>query len=147
MTVSDIGLVAVAVTLVIQSYWDLRYKEIPIVVTLGSGIVGIILSVWGQRDWVDMLCGIIPGVVCLGIGKLTRQAVGYGDGFLLSAIGLYVSVGEVLSVVTTAIMISGVTALTCLALRKKKGTDQLPFVPFFLIAWVIFIIFKKGDVL
>lgn len=140
----DIEFVAIGMTLIIQSYWDLRYKEIPLLVTVISGAIGITLSILSHRTWMDMLYALIPGIACIGIGKITRQAIGYGDGFLLCAMGLYISCEEILGIGMMAITVSGIVALFCLALCKKKGKDQLPFVPFLLMGWILYLLVGKG---
>ena len=144
MTIMEIGYIVLGFTLMIQSYWDLRYKEIPIMVTAVSGVVGLLLSFIGKREWIDVLIAFIPGLCCLGIGRVTRQAIGYGDGFLLCGMAMYISCRDILSVSMMAVMMSGVVALVCIAFQKKKGKDQLPFVPFLAVAWIIYILVEKG---
>ena len=120
--------------LLIQSYWDLRYREIPLIATLLGGVVGFVLSIVQQREVMDLVWAMIPGIVCLLLGKVTRQAIGYGDGFLLCAMGMFVSCQEVLSIVMGACMLAGAVALALFAFQKKRGKDQIPFVPFLLVA-------------
>lgn len=133
--------------LVIQSYWDIRYKEIPIIVTIIGGIVGVICSIVQQRVPIELLCATIPGLVSLVLGKVTRQAIGYGDGFLLCAMGMYVSCEVLLSILMNACILAGVVALALLVFRRKRGKDQLPFVPFLLAASVFHYVIEKGGIL
>lgn len=133
--------------LVIQSYWDIRYKEIPIIVTIIGGIVGVICSIVQQRVPIELLCATIPGLVSLVLGKVTRQAIGYGDGFLLCAMGMYVSCEVLLSILMNACILAGVVALALLVFRRKRGKDQLPFVPFLLTASVFHYVIEKGGIL
>ena len=86
-----IGMGLMGITLGVQSYWDIRYKQIPILVTGLLGAVGIVLSVLRERPLTDLLMALTPGLVCLLIGKITEEAIGYGDGFLLCAMGAIVS--------------------------------------------------------
>ncbi len=144
MRLSDMGLAVFTIILIIQSYWDLRYKQVPFAVTLVAAGIGFLLSVIGQRDCLHVLCAFWPGVVCLGIGKVTEQAIGYGDGLLLLAMGLYISCEDILAVGMMAVMISGMVAIVCLIFRKRRGKDTLPFVPFILMAWIIYIVSEKG---
>lgn len=135
------------ITLLIQSYWDLRYKAIPLLVTASAGGMGLLLSLLSQREGADLLWALVPGVVCLGVGRLTRQAIGYGDGFLLCAMGMYVSCESLLSICMTACMVAGVVALGLLAFRRKRGKDQIPFVPFLLVAAIMQCLLEKGSIL
>ncbi|MBQ8626442.1 MAG: prepilin peptidase [Agathobacter sp.] len=133
--------------LLIQSYWDMRYKEIPIIVTIVGGMIGCIGSVVQQRVPIDVLCAMIPGIVCLILGKVTRQAIGYGDGFLLCAMGMYVSCEGLLAILMNACIFAGVVALALLVFRRKKGKDQIPFVPFLLAASIFQYVIEKGSIL
>lgn len=132
--------------LIIQSYWDIRYKEIPILVTIFGGFLGIICSVLRERAPGDLMEAVIPGLFCLLIGKITRQALGYGDGFLLCAMGMYVSCGTLLSILMTACIAAGIVALALLVFGKKHGKDQIPFVPFLLLASVLAILYGNGGI-
>lgn len=144
MTAWDIQLIGIGITLALQGYWDIRYQQIPAYVTLLSGGFGLLMSVYMGRAWVDILFGVLPGLVCLGIAKLTREAIGYGDGLLLCAMGLYIPYDEVLVIGMIACSLCGIWALMCFLSRRKSGKDTLPFVPFLLGAWIIYVFDQKG---
>lgn len=118
------------VVLGIQSYWDLRYYAIPNKVTIACAIAGIALSVAGDRGMTDFAAGILPGVVCLIMGKITKEAIGYGDGLLLCAMGTLIGWEELLSVLLHALMIAGMYSLVLITLGRRKKKDVLAFVPF-----------------
>ncbi len=133
--------------LLIQSYWDMRYKEIPVIVTIIGGIAGFIWSLLKQRIPIEILYALIPGMVCLALGKITGQAIGYGDGFLLCAMGMYVSCEVLLSIVMHACILAGAAALALLVFRRKRGKDQIPFVPFLLVSSVLYCVLEEGSIL
>lgn len=135
------------ITLAVQSYWDMRYREIPFVVTAGAGGLGLVLSIIDGRSWPEILCALVPGIICLGIGRITREAIGYGDGLLLCAMGLCVSCEKVLSIGMTAFLVAGVVALLLLAFCRKRGKDQIPFVPFLFVAAILQYLIEKGSLL
>ena len=130
--------------LVIQSVWDCRYRQIPISVTVLGGIVGLMFSMLEKRAPIDVFMGLLPGIVCLFVGWITREAVGYGDGFLLCAMGMYLSVEGIVVIIMGASFFAGIIGMILIIFRKKKGTDQLPFVPFLLVATVIYLISTGG---
>ena len=132
--------------LVIQSIWDCRYGRIPIAVTLMGGLAGLGLSILHQRSWVEIVTGVIPGLVCLLAGWATREAIGYGDGYLLCAMGMYLSWGDILGVFMIASFLAGVLGVILLILKKKRGTDSLPFVPFLLMGAIIYYMLGDGGV-
>ena len=119
--------------LIIQSIWDWRFRRIPLVVTLIGAGMGCMWSVMQQREWHSLLLGLIPGVVCLIIGKITREAIGYGDGFLLCAMGCYLPIARVMEILLSATFLAGIVGLYLMAVRKKHRREEMPFVPFLLL--------------
>ena len=130
--------------LVIQSVWDCRCRQIPIAVTLAGGGIGLMGSILYNRGFVDICLGLLPGLICLFIGWITREAVGYGDGFLLCAMGMYLSFEKIVAIVTMASVFAAVIGLILVVCGKKSGKDQLPFVPFLLVSTVMYLISKGG---
>ena len=128
--------------LVIQSVWDCRYRQIPIIVTVMGGGIGLFLSIIEKRGLVDLCMGLLPGILCLGLGWITREAIGYGDGFLLCAMGMHLSFEDMIAITMMASFFAGIVGVLLIIFRKKKGKDQLPFVPFLLMATVMYLIFK-----
>ena len=126
--------------LIIQSLWDCRFRQIPIGVTILGGIVGLLWSVWQGREWGSVFMAILPGVIALGIGWITREAIGYGDGFLLCAMGAYLPMDRVIGILMLACLLAGGVGLFLIISGRKKGKDTLPFVPFLLVATVIEVI-------
>lgn len=130
--------------LIIQSIWDIRYREIPIMVTLVGGVAGLLMSVVRQREWIQICMALLPGMLCLFTGWLTREAIGYGDGFLLCAMGMYLSWDAVVSVGLMASFMAGMVALGLLTFGKRSGKERLPFVPFLFLACVVNMCIEGG---
>ena len=130
--------------LCVQTYWDIRYKAIPIVVTIVGGAIGLILSILQERDLSEIVYALVPGLVCVLFAKLTREAIGYGDGFLLCAMGMFVSCDVLLTIIMLAGTMAGMVALVLLAFKKKSGKDVLPLVPFLLVASLLSCVLEKG---
>lgn len=125
------------VCLFIQGIWDIRTKEIPLWVSLCLGVCSFLYSLCCQREWVSICLALIPGIVCLGIGYCTRQAVGYGDGILLCALGMLYSVEELLDICIIATTLGGLVGLVLLVIFKKNGSYEIPFVPFLFTGWLL----------
>lgn len=133
----NIEALVLAVALSIHSYWDLRYRRIPIVVTVIAGGIGLLCRMIAGAELTEILWGLLPGVICLGIGRITREAIGYGDGFLLCAMGMILPVDQVLSVGLIAVCLAGLCGLFLLVIGRKGRKDTLPFVPFLLVAYFL----------
>lgn len=130
--------------LAIQSVWDWRYRQIPIAITLAGGVMGLLLSMMRERSLMDLCMGLVPGLVCLGLGWITREAIGYGDGFLLCAMGMYKSLEDIVGIIVLASSLAGVFGMVLIIFCKKKGKDQIPFVPFLLVGAVIYMMLQQG---
>ena len=130
--------------LAIQSVWDWRYRQIPIAITLAGGVMGLLLSMMRERSLIDLCMGLVPGLVCLGLGWITREAIGYGDGFLLCAMGMYKSLEDIVGIIVLASSLAGVFGMVLIIFCKKKGKDQIPFVPFLLVGAVVYMMLQQG---
>ena len=130
--------------LIIQSIWDWRFQQIPIAVTIVGGMVGAFVSIIEKRTPMSVCMALLPGVLCLLIGWFTKEAIGYGDGFLLCAMGMYISCGEVFAILMLASVLASIVGLGLLIFEGKKGRDQIPFVPFLLVASVVHLLIGEG---
>lgn len=124
------------ICLLIQGIWDVRTKEIPTWVSLGFGICSFLYSICNQRDWICMIFALLPGIICLFIGYVTGQAIGYGDGILLCALGLLYSMEQVMNICMIASFVAGIVGLVLLSVFKKGRNYQIPFVPFLFLGWL-----------
>ena len=140
----EVSIVAVCLILGIQSYWDIKYREIPLWMTLGGAAVGITISVLQQREWIDLILAFSIGLLVLLLGKMTKQAIGYGDGALICMMGCYFSIEYLWMVIICAVVLAGVLACILFVFFKKKKDYSIPFVPFLLLGNVIVLACGKG---
>lgn len=133
----EIRSIFVGILLGIQGYFDIKNKEIPLWITVAGGMAGLLISVCRERLLVDIFWALLPGVVFLILGKITREAVGYGDGMLVGVLGLFYSLEEIFSLCFIAFLFTGTTALILLVILHKKGSYQIPFIPFLFLGWCI----------
>lgn len=107
------------------SWEDLRERELSMMVVAELGGTGALYC---------LLTGnapcLLPGVLFLFFGFVTDEAVGYGDGWLILALGLWMSAEELLSAVFLG-MILGSGFAICF------GKKEIPFVPFLGAAYVV----------
>ena len=61
---------------------------------------------------------------------LSRKGLGGGDVKFLAAAGLYLTVGPGLTAVILGTLLSALTALVLMALRKLSVKDAIPLIPF-----------------
>ena len=123
--------------LVAQSVSDIRSKRLPFWITGMGMVVGIALWLLAGNVHLTDLVALIPGLICLGISKISKEAIGYGDGLLLIMMGWYLALGQLLEVCMWAFTLAGIFGLFLLVTKKKKGKQEIPFVPFLLIGYVL----------
>lgn len=134
----------IGLMLCIQSYWDIRYKEIPSIVSAVGGILGV--CIWYQTDKsiVGMILSLIPGILCLLCGRISKEAIGYGDGIVICVLGMYYTLEELLVIGAVSISAAGIYGLVLLVLFHKDVRYEIPFVPFLLFGWFIRIMIIYG---
>ena len=125
------------VCLFLQSVWDIRTKEIPLWISLGFGCCSFLYSICCERGWSSFAFAILPGILCLFLGFCTRQAIGYGDGILLCSLAMLYSLEDLMELIIIAVFFAGIMAFVLLIIFHKNRKDEVPFVPFLFLSWLI----------
>lgn len=129
----------------IQSGLDLKYKEIPLIISLVGSLIGAGFCVIESRGIESVFLSCIPGVAALIISKITNEVIGYGDGILFLLMGIYLPLEKLVAIGMLAFSIAGVFALILLVVFRKKGSYKIPFVPFLAFAyWLEYLIQLGG---
>lgn len=142
--VCEAGYAIAGIVLCIQSIWDMKKKKIPLIVSITAGIIGIVLCMFLERELMSIFTALVPGVVCLICGKVSGEAVGYGDGIVLIVMGFYYSLEQLIIICMTAFGTAGIVGIVLLLIFKKRGNYEIPFVPFLLIGWSVERVFFVG---
>ena len=95
-----------AVMLAFCSIQDIREKEVSLWKLKIYGILAAAVSIWklfSPKDDLPVLifrlfAGLLPGIFLLILARITREAVGYGDGLVLLFIGLSLGFWECIGV-------------------------------------------------
>lgn len=117
---------------------DVRKRSIPVWL-LGTGAVLALTYRWIEQETpiVLWLAGAAVGGVFLIVGKVTREALGYGDGVLIGILGIYLGIWELFCLLTTAFFLTAFYAAVILMRRKFRRKTDFPFVPFLETAYMI----------
>lgn len=126
--------------LLVLSFYDVRYKRVPVwVVLLGGAAVagiGIDTCVCGENELMDLLTGMIPGAVLLLLALGTQKA-GWADGVILMFLGSVMGFRQcILAAMLSLLLISVLSAVLLILKKADKGT-ALPYVPFLSIGFVL----------
>ena len=116
---------------------DWRRKTIPYVLLLALGIVVVAFAFFCNGVSVKMrVGGVLIGVLFLLISKMSREAIGYGDSFLILFLGIHMGSFEALGVLFVAALLAAVVSLFFLWKCHWKRQATLPFVPFLTISYL-----------
>ena len=118
------------------SFMDYKIRKVPRDVLLLC-MAGTVLyqAVTQNIDWMVSLGGGLIGMIFIGISKITREAIGYGDSLAILILGIYLGVWGLLEVLATSFFILGILALGCVTLRRKKSL-AFPFYPFLTVGYL-----------
>lgn len=124
---------------------DIKIKRIRLVVVNAFAILGVIFHILYQRiSWIDMICGALLGVILLIIGYFTKEKIGYGDGLIFVATGIYLGFWNNLILLWLSTTLAGIYGLILMIFKKKKKDNEIPLVPFILGVYVVSLIFNGG---
>lgn len=111
-------------------------REIPLAAVwlgIAAAVVLRICGLAGDGSLRSALLSVLPGLLFWMLGFVSREKVGYGDGWMLVMIGLYTGLWKCFLILTAGLVSSSVAALLLLACKRITREYQLPFAPFLLI--------------
>lgn len=123
-----------AAILTVCAWLDIRYRKV-----YGSVILVYILFAaaghlaCGETSILVLGAGLVPGVICLLISLISREALGFGDSILILASGFSLGLQTCAGLVIWAFFLSGFWALLLLCRSRTNRRKEFPFVPFLLV--------------
>lgn len=115
---------------------DYRKQKILVYPVLIFGIAGLLLHLYYRNLSIyNLLAGMAVGVGLLVFGYLTGQ-VGAGDALVVMVSGIYLGFWENARLFFQGLVFCGLWCLLLLVLGKKKGRDEVAFVPFLLLSYL-----------
>ena len=94
----------VGVFLLVEAVRDFCTKRISLWSCLVFGGCSLGYSIIMARDFSEFLWAEIPGVFCLILSFCTKQAIGYGDGILLCAMGMFYDIRSLMFILLVGIV-------------------------------------------
>lgn len=118
---------------------DIRYRRVsgPLALTAAAlALPGYLVS-WPPD--LSRLLGVLPGLGILAVSRLSRQ-IGSGDGWVMLTAGLYTGFSAALGILMLALLGTFPVALFRLVCRKAGRRDTMPFVPFLLAGYLVWLL-------
>lgn len=119
--------------LAVCAVFDGLQKQIPLAAVWLGILTAICLRAGGVMEEASlpaMALSLVPGAVFFLLGFVTREKVGYGDGWVLLMIGLFLDFSRCFFILMAGLLIESMAVLVLLALRKIKRDKEIPFCPF-----------------
>ena len=127
-------LMFVNIYLFLGTWQDMRTKKIRNWYLWLGGIMGLaykgLAMIKGTSFFQEWALAMIPGLFLLLIAKVTKENIGYGDGWVLLILGNFFSLMEILSILQIAVFFVMICSLALLCSKKVTGSYQIPFLPF-----------------
>ena len=116
---------------------DWRFRRLPQPFLIMGSFLAVGLTIMtGNAFWKQCLAVFIVGVVFVGVSMITREALGYGDSWVLCILGIYLGVGKLMEVLATVWSLLLIAAVVAFVKSRKSGKFTFPFIPFLLTGYL-----------
>ncbi len=129
--------------LVVNTISDIRTKKVNVLWSLLFAFGGIMLFVCSQeKDILSFIGGILTGIFLLFLAYVSKEAVGWGDGFVVTTVGIWLGFGRTLMILMGGLLLAAGYGLIKVMLKKADRKSELAFIPFFSLAY--FLLYAGG---
>lgn len=130
--------------LAVCAVFDGLYKQIPLVVVWLGMFAAVCLQIFGVMGEIGIFAvavSLLPGVGFFLLSFFSREKVGYGDGWVLLMIGLFLGVYRCFLILLVGLLAESAVAIALLAFRKIQRDKEIPFSPFLLLGLGVVVCF------
>lgn len=132
----ELGNVVVFIFLGWLCYWDSKEKLLPISILIYFSVFVGAYQLLGLQTFGHLnIVGAGVGILCLFLGKWTKEAIGYGDGWVILLLGVYLGGIRQLEILFLAGMLAALVGLGGVCLLHWTRKKTIPFLPFLLVGY------------
>lgn len=124
------------VFLVMNSWLDIRRREISLLLTVVYAGCGIIYSILQGRKIQDVLIPAGIGILFLAAGLISRGAIGAGDCWILLALGALLDTETYIRMLCIGFFLAAFWSGILLVIRRKSRKTEIPLMPFLLAGYI-----------
>lgn len=124
------------VFLAMNSWLDIRRREISLLLTMVYAGCGIIYSILQGRKIQDVLIPAGIGILFLEAGLISRGAIGAGDCWILLALGALLDTETYIRMLCIGFFLAAFWSGILLVIRRKSRKTEIPLVPFLLAGYI-----------
>ena len=122
--------------LAMNSWLDIRRREISLLLTMVYAGCGIIYSILQGRKIQDVLIPAGIGILFLAAGPISRGAIGAGDCWILLALGALLDTETYIRMLCIGFFLAAFWSGILLVIRRKSRKTEIPLVPFLLAGYI-----------
>ena len=144
--ISAAGTALLILWLSLLSYSDLRRGELPAWLLAAGGTAGLSLRITELASGASAgalagayLPGLAAGALLLAAARITREAVGYGDGICFCLLAFWLPWEELYTLLFTALVLCALPGLAAGLIRGRR-LKALPFLPFVAGAYLVLLL-------
>ena len=134
------------VWLCLLAAWDIRRGELPAVLLAAGGTAGLLLRITNLAAGTALsvlaaayLPGLAAGGLLLAAARISREAVGYGDGICFCLLAFWLPWEELYTLLFTALVLCALPGLAA-GLILGRRLKALPFLPFVAGAYLVLLL-------
>lgn len=124
------------VFLAMNSWLDIRRREISLLLTGAYAGCGIIYSILQGRNIQDVLIPAGIGISFFAAGMISRGAIGAGDCWILLALGALLDTETYIRMLCIGFFLAAFWSGILLVIRRKSRKTEIPLVPFLLAGYI-----------
>lgn len=124
------------VFLAMNSWLDIRRREISLLLTVVYAGCGIICSILQGRKIQDVLIPAGIGILFLAAGLISRGAIGAGDCWILLALGALLDTETYIRMLCIGFFLAAFWSGILLVIRRKSRKTEIPLMPFLLAGYI-----------
>ena len=126
--------ICIILILAAASVEDVRKREVSALAILSCTLVSAAAVGYGAYrgdfDALSLLLSLLPGAAVLFVALMSREGVGYGDGFLILASGPALGAGAVYLGLLAALFAAAAFSGILITIKRAGRRTRIPFVPF-----------------
>lgn len=122
--------------LAVCAVFDGLYRQIPLVVVWLGMLTAICFQIYGAMGETGIFAvsvSLIPGLGFFLLSFFSGEKVGYGDGWTLLMVGLFLGAYRCFLTLFVGLLAESAVAVVLLMSRKIQRDREIPFVPFLLL--------------
>lgn len=141
VNVEWVSLIISILYLAALSIQDLRNRTVSgKLLAIGMVYAVLFQILWGEQLLSEWLLGAFVGICFIGVSKITKEALGYGDSLLILNLGIYLGIWKLMYLLLIAFAISGVFSIAILIKCHYHKKKTFPFIPFLAAGYVLLMI-------